>query len=550
MTSRHKLIGGITGLLYAFGWFGYDFFVTVQTVRCYTQFIDAVVNLNIKWYIIGQQVPIMICNFLVVLKLSWKIYKCFKKGIYNDCDQDQSKLCRHHHLTYVKNLLKRNSPQRCDGTRLPLVEKIQNVIVRPVPGFRFPISIIITVFMSAIMLYSISLTLVYAMDIISKYFKSLPDIPDLLQAANAVATTLTVLCGMRNIYIFLINYRTDMLSLYKGDRSFIPETVHHSTPDVYMAHGMRFIGTSITGMLWGSLLCFLMVYIPLATMMILVKLVVVSGKIKYLWREFEWLVYPVCMIIIFKVQTFFIGRFFMQPKIHDNDKHRPLAVDNRNAYNIFSFFMVFLNASVGVFSFLKRILVSAILGVFLIPRMDRCLLMRGYEDKDKCYVNYIGMIMVDVAHNHPVLRTFCHLLKSEIEDRMETKHPRSGEHAIDSFARNSSTSSTNIRNRRWWLAYTSIRNPSLSVMRVHETKKDTHINPIVDLNEINCSNIESTEVKNQPEDIWDCSCRPICCKEYKFRIPPNLLTNMFAVIVLLSIIIIIACASLLINSNM
>ncbi|XP_053394355.1 stimulated by retinoic acid gene 6 protein-like [Mercenaria mercenaria] len=313
---------------------------------------------------------------------------------------------------------------------------------------------------------------------------------------------------------------------------------------------MRFIGSSITGMMWGSVLCYLMVCIPLAVMMILIKYVIQAGKIKYLWTQFEWLVYPACMIIIFKVQTFFIGRFFMQPKIHQNDKHRPLAVDNRNAYNIFSFFMVFLNASVGVFAFLKRTLVSALLGVFLIPRMDRSLLMRGYESMDKCYVNYIGMIMVDVAHNHPVLRTFCYLLKSKIEDRKIMKRPHSGEQIIANFARNSAISTTNnIRNRRWWLAYTLLRNPSLSAMRVHESKKDSLVNSTVDLNEIKCSNIESSKINDQPGDIWDCSCRLICCREYKFRIPPNLLTNIFAVIVLLSIIIIFACLPL-IRSNM
>ncbi|XP_053394354.1 stimulated by retinoic acid gene 6 protein-like [Mercenaria mercenaria] len=367
-------------------------------------------------------------------------------------------------------------------------------------------------------------------------------------ASNTVSTILTILCGIGNIYIFLINYRTDMLSLYRGDRTFIPTTVHQSSPNVYMAQGMRFIGTSVTGMIWGSMLCYLTAFIPLATMMIVIKLVIDLGKINYLWNELEWLVYPVCMIIIFKMQTFFIGRFFMQPKIQENDKHKPLAVDNRNAYNIFSFFMVFLNASIGMFTFLKRILASILLGVFLIPRMDRCLLMRGYEAMDKCYVNYIGMIMVDVAHNHPVLRTFCYLLKSEIEDRKEMKRPHSGEQIIDNFARNSAVSSTNkMRKRRWWLAYTLIRNPSLSAMRVHETKVAL-ANSTVDLNDIKYSNNESLNVKDQQEEFWDCSCRPVSCREYKFRIPANLLTNMLAVIVFLSIVIIFACVRVIISN--
>ncbi|XP_045159209.2 stimulated by retinoic acid gene 6 protein-like [Mercenaria mercenaria] len=157
MTNRHKLIGSITGLLYAMGWFGYDLFCTIQTARCYSQFNDPSVNDDTKGFVIGLEVPILLCNFLVVLKFSWKIYKCFKKGIYSDSDQEQSKLCKSYHLTYVKYLVKRINLHQYDGKRLPLVEKIRNMIMRPVPGFRFPISIMITVFMYAVMLYLVSI---------------------------------------------------------------------------------------------------------------------------------------------------------------------------------------------------------------------------------------------------------------------------------------------------------------------------------------------------------------------------------------------------------
>jgi hypothetical protein len=47
------------------------------------------------------------------------------------------------------------------------------------------------------------------------------------------------------------------------------------------------------------------------------------------------------------------------------------------------------------------------------------------------YVNYIGMIMVDVAHNHPIMRVFCFLVKNAVENRRDVKPLRSAaENAI------------------------------------------------------------------------------------------------------------------------
>ncbi|XP_053395657.1 uncharacterized protein LOC123525778 [Mercenaria mercenaria] len=188
MTNRNKLIGGITGLVYAVGWFGYELFVTIQFARCSSLSIDPVTTLDMKGYKIGMEVPTLVFSFLVVLKFSWKIYKCFKKGTHSDSDQALSNLCRSYHLTYVKYLLKRNCLQQYDGKRSrSLMEKIRNMIMHPVPGFRFPISIMITVFMSAVMLYLTNLALALFVDVFSKlYLKSKPDIQDLLQGETII----------------------------------------------------------------------------------------------------------------------------------------------------------------------------------------------------------------------------------------------------------------------------------------------------------------------------------------------------------------------------
>lgn len=536
MTTRHKLAGAITGLLYSLGWLIFELFIDIQIGRCYEKFTNPDLNVNIAAHIQIQELPVVICDLLVVLKFCWKLYKCFKSGVYEVSYEDQVKLCKNSHMTYMKYLFNKNKIG--DSTEsLTWRQKIQRRIFHPIPGFRFPISILITTFMSGVMLYMVGLYCAEFMEIEAK--QNYAEFVDLLQATNVIATIITILCGIRNIYLFLMNYRRDMLLMFKGDRSFIPKTVQTPSPNVYMAQGMRFIGTAIVGMLWGTVFCFLLVYIPLGLMMIVIRLLKQEGKLNNMWEQFQWLVYPFCMIVIFKVQVFFIGRFFIQPKLNKEDKYRPLAVDNRNAFDVFSFFMIFLNASIGLFAFLKRILIGAFLGVFLIPRMDRSLLMRGYEAMDKCYVNYIGMIMVDVAHNHPVMRVFCFLVKSEVENRRDRKPLQTAVDNVEygglSFSQHIPVETSNsVAKRRWLLAMTLIRNPSLVPLRVRVTKHES-VRSTLELQEIQFSESTTIVDKDQSEDTWGFS---ISCKNYKFKIPPNIVTNIMALIVLLSILVI------------
>ena len=65
-----------------------------------------------------------------------------------------------------------------------------------------------------------------------------------------------------------------------------------------------------------------------------------------------------------------------------------LIFHNRQWYHNFSYFLVFLNTLLGLVSAFVRIVRGTLLGLFLLSRIDRPVLMRGYEIKDngKLYV--------------------------------------------------------------------------------------------------------------------------------------------------------------------
>jgi len=72
--------------------------------------------------------------------------------------------------------------------------------------------------------------------------------------------------------------------------------------------------------------------------------------------------------------------------------------------------MVFQNAVVGITSAFIRVLYSVLFGILLLFRLDRVVLMKGFERFDKGHKSYIGFLYLEHALNNPVLLVFSELL--------------------------------------------------------------------------------------------------------------------------------------------
>ncbi|XP_052777943.1 stimulated by retinoic acid gene 6 protein-like [Mya arenaria] len=534
MSSRYTLVGAITGILYSTGWLSFHLFRLVHEARCYAKY--NMESVDLAGASIAMKLPVVLFSLFVVIKFVGKLTKCLRQKKYSRSRSEEvgNKLCTSSDLLYVKTLFNATGYTETeeDLKTMPCWTRLFRKFVKPVHGFKFPIAILITTFLSCIFIYWTTINLVTAFDFISHKY-------GLLTVAKVFACLTTIPCGLRNVYLVLMSYRRDRLRLYRGDRSFIPAALRNCPPNIYMAQGMRFIGNSIVGSFWGSVFVYVVVYVPVALMLLTLKYLDDKDKLHLLWPRFEWLIYPACTILIFKIQMILVAKFFMQPKLEERDKYKPLAVNNRTVYDVFSFFMLFLNASIGLVQYVKRILFSAVLGVFLIPRMDRSLYMRGYETMDKCYTNYIGMILVDVAHNHPVMRVFCHVLSDAME-RTRNRATATTEYPPYADVRpEQQDKELSIAKRRWLLAFTLVRNPDLQQLRVHGTHNIKDDNSVyVDVSDIAVVDAEKSSgiSDNMVMDTWGCVCR--FCKNYKFTIPPNITTNIMAGIVLFAILII------------
>ncbi len=83
--------------------------------------------------------------------------------------------------------------------------------------------------------------------------------------------------------------------------------------------------------------------------------------------------------------------------------------------------MVFQNAVVGLASAFLRVIYAILFGVLLLFRLDRVVLMKGFENFDKGHKSYIGFLYLEHTLNNPILLLFMELLLKGRHQRMLQK---------------------------------------------------------------------------------------------------------------------------------
>jgi hypothetical protein len=135
-----------------------------------------------------------------------------------------------------------------------------------------------------------------------------------------------------------------------------------------------------------------------------------------------------------------------------------------------SYFLFVFNVIVGIFAAVKRLLISVVIGTFMLSRLDHVLLMKGFEKFDSAHTAYLSMLMVDVYHNHPVLRSFVELLR-QIKESVSLQNVASESPEYDNKADGSAVElTTPLKKKRyrnlWFKLVTLINNPTLVLERL------------------------------------------------------------------------------------
>ncbi|XP_072583991.1 stimulated by retinoic acid gene 6 protein-like isoform X3 [Vulpes vulpes] len=257
------------------------------------------------------------------------------------------------------------------------------------------------------------------------------------------------------------NMKKHMKRLWAGNKHFLPSKFHNPSSAESVVAIARYSGWQIAYILWGYLI--IHVVQSLCGMLIMYGLVlpIIHNQGLEMLQGLGIGTLTISIVLgIMILQVWIASSFFLQPKMRAADKQKPLALDNQRVFHNFNYFLFFYNVLLGLGACLSRLLISCILGTWLIARIDRTIMQNGYEGADMGFNAWIGMLYVDHYHTNPVLVSFCNIL---IIGHRERRLQR----AIKYWYLNQSAGpriSTRSRTR-WLLLQTLVNNPRLVMLR-------------------------------------------------------------------------------------
>ncbi|XP_073326798.1 STRA6-like [Pagrus major] len=394
--------------------------------------------------------------------------------------EDPEELIEQHQVQHVKSLL-RKPPAHSE----PL-SWFQRKVYEWDPHFKFPNRIIGTAIISLIGLYTMTLADYsvsnVAFDRVERWKQTLeylvtscnqtealgpmiPQLEEFIDVARKSWLATTIFASLNSVAYtlhVLACYRKHLKRLWRGQKGFLPEKFHNPSSAVSVASITRYSGWQIAFTLWGYLIVHFVHFLFALLFVYAVVIPIQHGRVLTMLSNVGITVLTIALVIALVIlQVVLVQIFFLQDKMSPTDKEKPLALNNRKAFHCFNYFFFFYNVVMGIGNCILRLLSSILAGTWLVSRIDRTIMQRGYEGMDAGYSTWVGMIFADHYHNNPVMVCFCQLLVSNTLER----------HAASSYSTFSNTPSESPVNsrarRRWMLLYTLLRNPRLILLRKH-----------------------------------------------------------------------------------
>ncbi|XP_021100272.1 stimulated by retinoic acid gene 6 protein-like isoform X5 [Heterocephalus glaber] len=393
--------------------------------------------------------------------------------------EEKPVLLETHQAKHVKQLLRKVRAQ--EGKK----SWFQTRVYEWDPCFQFPSRMIGTVVLAFICLYLFIViefcVFVYVRDKLDVFEGSLENYntyvnhtgiltPFILQLQELLSVSkgvwvVTILPASLTCVSYLFHilacYRKHMKRLWAGDKHFLPLKFRDPSPSESVVAIARYSGWQIAYILWGYLIIHVMQ--SLCGMMIMYGLVlpITHHRALEMLQGLGLGILTISIVVgLMILQVWIAASFFLQPKLGTADKQKPLALNNRKAFHNFNYFLFFYNVLLGLGTCLSRLLISCILGTWLIARIDRTIMQSGYERADMGFSAWVGMLYVDHYHTNPVLVSFCHILITSHKERKMQKTSQYwclGQSAGPHISARSRT--------RWLLLQTLINNPRLIILR-------------------------------------------------------------------------------------
>ncbi|CAH2273202.1 Hypothetical predicted protein [Pelobates cultripes] len=461
LSSNHKLIASSLGFCYALSWFC----VQVADVFECRQISDKSLILIIT------PIPSLVSCLFLMGKFLHTLVNAIRLLYRSEKEQDNEEPLLPNHLSsYVRHLLKpapekQPTPSSWIGQKMYVWD----------PYFKFPTRMIVTAVLCVICLYNfVLLDLFFA----PKLVQGLDDMT--LEAVNLTyanrtkmylqilqdnwfySTFPSIFTSAIYIVHVLSCYRNQLKKLYRGTS----EVSFTNSPPAVLAASIRYTGNQIAYLLWGYFLLHIIFFLIGLIISFVFVIPINEGNGMIVLEGLGYTLLGLVLIMAITCAQILASQFwFLQDKLSPTDKAKPLAINNRRAFQNFSYFFMFYSTILGFGTCLIRVTLNVFLGSWLLARIDRPIFPRGYEVADMGYSTWVGMLQVDLYHTHPVMLSFCHFLLQDSASRMQQSSPDVLQDCRKKQGRT-----------KWHLAYTLMNNPTLILSR-KQNKSSSVPNP-------------------------------------------------------------------------
>ncbi|XP_047556807.1 stimulated by retinoic acid gene 6 protein-like isoform X2 [Lutra lutra] len=428
LSSEFQLLSSVLGFSYSLIWFA----VTVLYItECpHGQFLGRFETVLFYW-------PSLLCLAFLLGRFLHMFVKSLRVHLGWELQTEEKPFLEVHQAEHVKRLLRKPPLQETKKSWF------QTRIYEWDPCFQFPSRMIGTTVLAFICLYLASA--------VTSSFSG-------VWLVTILPASLTCVSYLFHI---LACYRKHMKRLWAGKKHFLPLKFHNPSSSESVVAIARYSGWQIAYMLWGYLIIHVVQSLCGILIMYSLVLPVIHNQGLEMLQGLGIGTLTIAIVLgLMVLQVWIAATFFLQPKMSAADRQKPLALNNRKAFHNFNYFLFFYNVLLGLGACLSRLLISCVLGTWLIARIDRTIMQNGYEGADMGFSAWIGMLYVDHYHTNPVLVSFCNIL---ITGQRERKLQR----AIKYWCLNQSTGPRiSARSRtRWLLLQTLVNNPRLVMLR-------------------------------------------------------------------------------------
>ncbi|XP_065912816.1 stimulated by retinoic acid gene 6 protein-like [Dysidea avara] len=417
-------------------------------------------------------VPLLICNGIVLVYFVVRGVHALVLRLQKKPPPKQHSI--DHYIGYVKNLV--NNPQT------DLRQSNQTAkqwLYTWDPYFKYSVlllSVFVVIFVS-LLVFSVqtaflSLSAVYELkefliiDVEIKWTDVLETIYKVLSVLVFAIPLISFVMVVIPLVFSLATFRRHCKQLWHGDRSFIPGS--RKSPTRLLTNAALLFGRQIAMAVWAWIFYAIILFILLTMLAMLIIGMVFSDTISnYVAHTITFILCTFGSgVLIYYCQVLLVYFVFADKSV---------LVDNRRLFHLYTFFFLFYNTVSGLMTTIRRIITSFLLTLFLLPRLDRPLVIAGWEWLDKGYASYLSYVQVEASYTNPVMNVFVHLVMAQIEGKSSSSSQSSSHPGVTNSSAAGGTAPllaadelidvNDMARRRWYLAYTLLRNPQLIELR-------------------------------------------------------------------------------------